>query len=43
MIVVCAPDRADALTALLTEAGETVCRIGEVEAGTGVRYDGQVA
>ena len=43
MIVVCAPDRAEALAALLGEAGETVYRIGQVEAGEGVSYDGQVS
>ncbi len=40
MIVVCAADQADALSALLTEAGETVARIGTVGAGEGVRYTG---
>ena len=43
MIVVCAPDQAEALAALLGEAGETVYRIGQVEAGEGVSYDGQVS
>ena len=43
MIVVCAPDRAEALAALLGETGETVYRIGQVEAGEGVSYDGQVS
>ena len=40
MVVVCAPDRAGALAALLTEAGESVSTIGEVIAGDGVSYTG---
>jgi phosphoribosylformylglycinamidine cyclo-ligase len=38
MVAVVAPDRADALAADLTAAGETVYRIGEVTLGTGVTY-----
>ncbi|MYM53770.1 phosphoribosylformylglycinamidine cyclo-ligase [Thalassovita mangrovi] len=40
MIVVCDAAEADAVTALLTAAGETVSRLGEIEAGEGVRYTG---
>lgn len=40
MIVVVAPDRAEALAALLREAGETATEIGRVVAGQGVRYSG---
>ena len=40
MIVVCAADQADALTGVLTEAGETVSRIGHVTEGQGVSYRG---
>ncbi len=40
LIVVCAQDRADDLTALLSEAGETVARIGTVTDTPGVRYSG---
>jgi phosphoribosylformylglycinamidine cyclo-ligase len=40
MVAVVAPDRADALTALLTQEGETVMRIGHVVAGAGVSYTG---
>ena len=43
MVVVCAPERADALAALLTEQGETVSRLGHVTAGTGVTYSGDIA
>ena len=42
MIVVVDPARADALAQLLTDAGETVHRIGTVEAGQGVRYSGKL-
>ena len=38
MILVVAPDRADDLAALLKTEGETVLRLGSVEAGQGVRY-----
>ena len=43
MAVVVTPDNVAAATALLTEHGETVCRIGHIEAGSGpaaVRIDG---
>jgi phosphoribosylformylglycinamidine cyclo-ligase len=42
MIVVVDPARADVLAQLLTDAGETVRRIGTVEAGQGVRYSGKL-
>jgi phosphoribosylformylglycinamidine cyclo-ligase len=40
MVVVVAADQAEALTGLLTEQGETVSRLGTVEAGQGIRYTG---
>ncbi|GAA6201630.1 phosphoribosylformylglycinamidine cyclo-ligase [Aquicoccus sp. SU-CL01552] len=40
MIVVCAADRAEALADLLTQAGESVSRLGTVTAGQGVTYSG---
>jgi phosphoribosylformylglycinamidine cyclo-ligase len=40
MVLAVAADRAEALEALLTEAGETVHRIGHVAPGAGVRYSG---
>lgn len=43
MILVVSPDRADALDALLSEAGETVHRIGHVTPGAGIRYSGNLA
>ncbi|WP_170338430.1 phosphoribosylformylglycinamidine cyclo-ligase [Ruegeria arenilitoris] len=42
MIVVCAADRADDLAALLTDAGESVARIGSVTEGAGVSYAGKL-
>ncbi len=42
MIVVCAADQADALSALLTDAGETVSRIGTVTETAGVAYSGKL-
>ncbi|MEO1108348.1 MAG: phosphoribosylformylglycinamidine cyclo-ligase [Pseudomonadota bacterium] len=42
MIVVCAADQADALSALLTDAGETVSRIGTVTDAEGVAYSGKL-
>ncbi|WP_170399255.1 phosphoribosylformylglycinamidine cyclo-ligase [Ruegeria arenilitoris] len=42
MIVVCAEDRADDLTALLAEAGETVSRLGTVTDAPGMAYSGQL-
>ncbi len=40
MALVVAPDRADALCATLRDAGETVCAIGRVTEGNGLRYTG---
>ncbi len=42
MVVVAAADRAEALAALLAEAGETVSRLGTVTPGQGVRYTGKL-
>lgn len=42
MIAVCAPDEAASLSALLSEAGETVIPMGRVVAGEGVSYRGQL-
>ncbi|MBN2741402.1 MAG: phosphoribosylformylglycinamidine cyclo-ligase [Rhodobacteraceae bacterium] len=42
MIVVVDPARADAISALLAEAGETVTRIGTLSAGQGVAYSGRL-
>lgn len=42
MIVVCAADRADDLTTLLAEAGETVSRIGTVTDTAGMTYSGKL-
>ncbi len=42
MVVVVAPDRAEALSDLLVAEGETVHRIGRVTAGQGVRYSGRL-
>lgn len=42
MIVTVSADRADAITQVLTEAGETVTKIGTVTAGEGVRYTGKL-
>jgi len=42
MILVVAEDRADALSALLAEAGETVTRMGCVVEGQGVVYKGRL-
>lgn len=42
MIVVCAADQAEALTALLAEAGESVARIGTVTETPGVAYSGKL-
>ena len=43
LTAVVAPDRAEALTALLTEAGETVHRLGVVAEGEGVSYTGALS
>ncbi|WP_299815082.1 phosphoribosylformylglycinamidine cyclo-ligase [uncultured Jannaschia sp.] len=40
MVVVCAPDRAEALEAVLAGEGERVTRIGAITAGGGIRYVG---
>jgi phosphoribosylformylglycinamidine cyclo-ligase len=40
MVVVTGPAEADRLSAALTDAGETVMRIGTVTQGDGVRYRG---
>ncbi|WP_068303355.1 phosphoribosylformylglycinamidine cyclo-ligase [Pararhodobacter sp. CCB-MM2] len=42
MILVVDPARADALAALLAEAGESVHRLGTVTAGEGVQYTGNL-
>ncbi|SLN10189.1 phosphoribosylformylglycinamidine cyclo-ligase [Ruegeria meonggei] len=42
MIVVCAADRAEDLTTLLAEAGETVSRIGTVTDTAGMTYSGKL-
>lgn len=42
MILVVKPERADALTAVLSEAGETVLRMGHVHGSSGVTYEGQM-
>ncbi|ARE41621.1 Phosphoribosylformylglycinamidine cyclo-ligase [Rhodovulum sp. P5] len=42
MVLAVAPDRAEALTDLLTGAGETVVRIGRVVPGQGVSYSGRL-
>lgn len=42
MMLVVAEDRADAVSALLTEAGETVTRLGRVVEGQGVLYRGRL-
>ncbi|WP_417606894.1 phosphoribosylformylglycinamidine cyclo-ligase [Primorskyibacter flagellatus] len=42
MIAVVAPDRADALTTILSNAGETVTRLGTVTAHQGVAYSGSL-
>ncbi len=43
MVLVVAPERAEAVAALLEEQGEQVFRIGEVVAGEGVAYRGELA
>lgn len=42
MILVVAPDRAEAMSALLAEMGETVCTLGHVVPGEGVVYSGRL-
>jgi phosphoribosylformylglycinamidine cyclo-ligase len=43
MVLVVAPDRAEAIAALLVDAGETVVRLGTVRPGAGVAYRGTLA
>ncbi|WP_299922169.1 phosphoribosylformylglycinamidine cyclo-ligase [uncultured Pelagimonas sp.] len=43
MILVVSADQADALQTLLTEAGETVARLGSVKGSEGVSYTGTLA
>ncbi len=43
MVLVVAPEQADAVEAVLTGAGERVSRIGRVAPGQGVRYTGALA
>ncbi|MBN2759073.1 MAG: phosphoribosylformylglycinamidine cyclo-ligase, partial [Rhodobacteraceae bacterium] len=43
MVLVVAPEQADALTTLLTDAGERVCTLGHVTQGAGIRYSGSLA
>jgi phosphoribosylformylglycinamidine cyclo-ligase len=43
MVLVVAPEQADALTTLLTDAGERVCTLGHVTEGAGIRYSGSLA
>lgn len=42
MILIVTPDRADAIRAVLTDAGETVFDMGEVTKGAGIAYRGQL-
>ena len=42
MVVVVAADRAEAIAALLTAQGETVCQLGHVTMGQGVAYSGRL-
>ena len=43
MVVVVAADRAETLAALLQAEGQSVHRLGEITATTGVHYNGQLA
>ncbi|WP_170477667.1 phosphoribosylformylglycinamidine cyclo-ligase [Ruegeria arenilitoris] len=43
MVVVCADERADALSELLSSTGETVVRIGTVTDASGVTYSGSLS
>ncbi len=43
MVAIVAPDRADALTAIFAEHGETVSKIGTVTKGAGLSYSGTLA
>jgi len=42
MVLAAAPDRADTLTALLADAGETVIALGQVTRGEGVAFTGSL-
>ena len=42
MVLVCAPDRADAIAGLLIDAGETVSRIGTVTGTPDMQYQGSL-
>ncbi|NOC82516.1 phosphoribosylformylglycinamidine cyclo-ligase [Ruegeria sp. HKCCD6428] len=42
LIIVCAADKADELSALLADAGETVARIGTITETPGVAYSGKL-
>ncbi|WP_417255754.1 phosphoribosylformylglycinamidine cyclo-ligase [Celeribacter halophilus] len=42
MVVVCAASEVEALTALLSDEGETVYRLGQVTTGGGVTYEGEL-
>ncbi|MBV1868817.1 MAG: phosphoribosylformylglycinamidine cyclo-ligase [Marinosulfonomonas sp.] len=42
MVLAVSPDQAEALTTCLTNAGETVYNIGQVTAGSGVTYSGDL-
>lgn len=43
MVLVCAPDRADALQTLLQDQGEQVARLGQVTDAPGIRYEGKLS
>lgn len=43
MVLVVAPDAAEALSVLLSDAGETVARLGHVTTEPGIRYSGTLA
>lgn len=43
MVLVVAPEHAEALASLLAEAGETVHRLGTVQQGEGIRYTGALS
>jgi phosphoribosylformylglycinamidine cyclo-ligase len=43
MVLVVAADQADALTASLSQSGETVYRLGTITQGDGVRYSGHLS
>ena len=43
MVLVVAPDRAEAISAALSDAGEQVARLGHLREGAGIRYTGTLA